>query len=462
MKKVVILFLLIPFAFFGQIKNVTLLDQWSDTSLITNSSSVRYSGCFSFVYEGSEYGVIGSTEGAHIFKITSENQLQFIDKIEGSFVSSQAITREYAIYNNYLYAIGDEGPASLQIIDLTYLPDSAVLSAEIQDDRVGKAHNICIDSLNELMYLCSVTPIINGQEASLIPLRVFSLNNPLSPAILFDGFNDLDEVHDIEVRDQFAIMNCGYQGIRIYDFTNPATPVYINNLEFYQEQGYNHQGSLSSNGEVYVFADETPGTRIKKCSVGTDYTIQVEQFFGVENSPYDKTAHNIEILGNLAYVAYYNEGLRVYDLRTNPPAEVAAYDTHTDLEGNEFSMWGAWGIEANISKNRVLVSDRISGFYLFEFNREFFEQAISPSTVNCSPNPVYSGEYISVRSANDQITTFSITLVDDKGKEVLKEEITDKSYTKLHIDLAQGTYFLRIEFTDELYLTREMIKIIVL
>jgi choice-of-anchor B domain-containing protein len=462
MNKALILIFLFPFVLFSQIKNVTLLDQWSDTSLITNSSSVRYSGCFSFVYEASEYAVIGSTEGAHIFKITSENQLHFIDKIEGSFVSSQAITREYGVHNNYLYAIGDEGSASLQIIDLTFLPDSVVLSAEIQDDRVGKAHNIYIDSLNELMYLCSVTPIVSGQEVSLIPLRVFSLENPLSPIIIFDGFNDLDEVHDIEIRDQFAIMNCGYQGIRIYDFTNPATPVYINNLEFYQEQGYNHQGSLSSDGKVYVFADETPGTRIKKCSVGTDYTIQVEQFFGVENSPYDKTAHNIEILGDLAYVAYYNEGLRVYDLRTNPPTEVAAYDTHTDLAGNEFSMWGAWGIEADISKNRVLVSDRISGFYLFEFDREFFEQVISPSSVSCFPNPVYSGEYITVRSANDQITTFSITLVDDKGKEVLKEEITDKSYTKIHIDLAQGTYFLRIEFTDELFLNREMIKIIVL
>ena len=462
MNKLLILIFLFPFALFSQIKNVTVLDQWSDTSLITNSSSVRYSGCCSFVYEASEYAVIGSTEGAHIFKITSENQLQFIDKIEGSFVSSQAITREYGVHNNYLYAIGDEGPASLQIIDLTFLPDSVVLTTEIQDDRVGKAHNIYIDSLNELMYLCSVIPIVSGQETSLIPLRVFSLDNPLSPAILFDGFNDLDEVHDIEIRNQFAIMNCGYQGIRVYDFTNPATPVYINNLEFYQEQGYNHQGSLSSDGEVYVFADETPGTRIKKCSVATDYTIQVEQFFGVENSPYDKTAHNIEILGNLAYVAYYNEGLRIYDLRTNPPSEVAAYDTHTDNPGNEFSMWGAWGIEADISRNRVLVSDRISGLYLFEFNREFFEQVISPSSVSCFPNPVYSGEYISVRSANDGITTFSITLVDAKGKEVLKKEITDKSYTNIHIDLAQGTYFLRIEFTDELFLNREMIKIIVL
>jgi len=462
MNKTAALFILLPFAFFSQIKNVTLLDQWSDTSLITNSSSVRYSGCFSFVYEASEYGVIGSTEGAHIFKITSENQLQFIDKIEGSFVSSQAITREYGVYNNYLYAIGDEGPASLQIIDLTYLPDSLVVVAEIQDDRVGKAHNICIDSLNELMYLCSVTPIINGQEASLIPLRVFSLSNPLSPAIIFEGFSDLDEVHDIELRDQIAIMNCGYQGIRVYDFTNPTTPVYVNNLEFYQEQGYNHQGSLSLDGKVYVFADETPGTRIKKCTIETDYTIQVQHLFGVDNNPYDKTAHNIEIVGSLAYVAYYNEGLRVYDLRTDPPIEVASYDTHTDNPGNEFSMWGAWGIEAGLPSKRILVSDRISGLFLFEFNSAFFEQFISPSFISYSPNPVVSGEVISVRNANDRISAFSVALVDGRGKIVYEENIVDRSYTAIPMNFAQGTYMLKIEYTEELFLHRETIKIVVL
>ena len=130
---------------------------------------------------------------------------------------------------------------------------------------MGKAHNICIDSLSGNLFLCSVKPLINGQESSLIPLRVFSLIDPLSPALVFEGFNDLDEVHDIEVRDQIAILNCGFQGIRVYDFSDPSAPIYLSNLEFYQEQGYNHQGSLSEDAKTYVFADETPGTKIKKC-----------------------------------------------------------------------------------------------------------------------------------------------------------------------------------------------------
>ena len=461
MRGLLIFVLFLPLLVYGQIKNVSLLDQWSDTSLITNSSHVRYSGCYYFAQNELDYAIIGTTEGFHIFEITTDSKLRLIDSIQARYVSSQAITREYAHYGDFLYAIGDEGDASLQIIDLTNLPNTVSLVAEIQDERVGKAHNIHIDTARALMYLCLVTPIVNGSETSMMPIRVYSLENPLSPQVIFSGIDDLDEVHDLEVRGEVAILSCGFQGIRVYDFTDPTSPIYLSNLEFYQEQGYNHQGSLSEDGKTYVFADETPGTKIKRCSVSEDYTLQVQQLFGVENLPYDKTAHNIEVIGDLAYVAYYNDGLRIYDLRNNPPNEIATYDTHTDLPGNEFSMWGAWGIEAEISNNRIVVSDRISGLYLFGFDRAFFEQAKSPLSLSSYPNPVSSGGLLSVRTAHDDISTFSITLKDQAGKEVLKKESIENTYTTIALNIAQGTYFLTIEFPEELFLHNETIKVVV-
>ena len=64
--------------FAQEIKNVQLLDKWSEDTLLTNSSNVRYSSCWGFEYQDREYAVIGSTEGAHFFELTSDNELRLI------------------------------------------------------------------------------------------------------------------------------------------------------------------------------------------------------------------------------------------------------------------------------------------------------------------------------------------------------------------------------------------------
>ena len=343
MKYLFFVFYISIFHLFGQeVKNITLLDHWYSDTIITNSSQVRFSSCWAFEQNGKEYGIIGSTEGAHFFELTAADTFRFIDFVPGRFVSSQAINREYKHYKNYVYAVCDDGTSSLQIIDVSYLPDSVHLVADLRDEYFGKTHNLFVDSANQLLYLCKVTPVVSGVESSMVPLRVYSLSNPENPIIVWQSPDEIQDVHDVYVRDNIAILNCGYDGIRVYDFTNPSNPIYLNNLTVYQEQGYNHQGWLSPNGKTYVFADETSGTRIKKANFNSDYSIDIVSFFGTPNVPYNKTAHNIHCTDEFAFVSYYNDGLRIYDLRLNPPREIAAYDTYIDNSiTNNFSMWGA-------------------------------------------------------------------------------------------------------------------------
>src|SRR6218665_501343 len=262
-----LLFLLSACSFFSWTQgsmNMTLLAHEYQDSLICNSSLSRYSDCYGFTWENEEYAVIGSTEGTHFYQITSNNELLPKGFIPGRYVNMSVSHRDYTTYQNYLYAVCDEGISDLQIIDLQYLPDSVHLAKE-DSIQFGRVHNIFIDPVEQKFYSLIHRSTVNTQMIDK-PMKIFSLADPLNLVELWSGPNDVEEVHDAYVRDGLAFLNCGYDGLRIYDFTNTASPTYLESLTFYQDQGYNHQGWLTPDGTTYIFADETAGKRVKKCS----------------------------------------------------------------------------------------------------------------------------------------------------------------------------------------------------
>ncbi|MFM7682813.1 MAG: T9SS type A sorting domain-containing protein, partial [Bacteroidota bacterium] len=293
-----------------------------------------------------------------------------------------------------------------------------------------------------------VTPVLNDTETSMIPLRVFSIADLTNPILLWQSPVEIQDVHDIYVRDNLVILNCGYDGIRVYDFSNPSNPIYLSNLEVYQQQGYNHQGWLCPDGETYVFADETAGTLVKKAKLKNDFSIEIESFFGRPNAPYNKTAHNIHCTNEFAFIAYYNDGLRIYDLRLNPPREIAAYDTYNDNElTNNYSMWGAWGIHALLPSGRILVSDRNTGFYMFDFNRDFFLNQAADE-VMVYPNPIQENQPLTIRMPYDKTNEFSFEMYDLNGKKINENSILNQSFVEIEPPNVSGIYFLKVNHLD--------------
>ena len=430
-----------------------MVDRWFSDTLITSSTKVRYSGCWGFTYLGKEYSVIGSTEGYHFFQLSDSDSLRPCGFIEGRFNSAQVIHREIKTFGHYAYLICDEGNSSLQIADLQYLPDSVVKVADIQDNRFGKIHNLFIDTSSAMLYACLITPMPNGTMLNKIPLRVFSLNNPLDPLLLWEGPNDIPEVHDCFVRNNVAILNCGMDGIRIYDFSDPVTPILKNDLTFYQDQGYNHQGWLSPDGGTYVFADETSGKRIKKCKIDPDLSLTIESYFGT-NFLNNSVPHNIMTDNDFAYVAYYNEGLRIYDIRYSP-VEIAAYDTYT--EDSYFNMNGAWGVYSNYPSRRIIVSDRQNGLFLFRWNRDLFLTP-APESFELYPNPLQKGEISVLRSANDEIINFYARLVDPTGHVLQEYRSNNDSFINITAPSHAGLYLIEIAYKNYLGETIKLFK----
>jgi len=418
------------------------LDNWQDNSLIANSSENRYSDCVGYKINGKEYASIGSTEGIHFFEISNENKLNEIDFIQGGLSATSVYTRDLKVYGNYLYAVCDEG-GGMQIIDLSYLPDSANLIST-NDSTFAQVHNLFFDTDNALMYACDVTQTF-ASSTQTYPMQVYSVANPLSPTLLYSGPTGISDVHDAFVKNNIAYLNCGFDGVRVYDFSNPSSPVLLQNINIYPNQGFNHQGWLTPNGQTYIFTDETPGSRIVKCEVANDNTITIRTRFGT-NIENNSVAHNVHLTNEFAFVSYYNEGLRIFDIRYSQPQEIAFYDTY--LQESNFKLNGVWGVYAGFSSERIIISDRISGLYLMDFDRSIFAGNNSKPFI-VYPNPALTGENITIKLNDDEINSFTATIYNSIGQKIHSESFSEQNYGQLKIDVSAGLYSVQIIYTDK-------------
>lgn len=426
-------------------KNVNLLDHWKVDTLLS-AQGITFNEVWYFERNKRDYAVLGSTEGTHFFEIGADDQLKYIDFIPGDFRSAQVHNRDFRDFGDYLYAVADQGQSSaLQIINIAHLPDSVFLE-KTDDVNWNRTHTICIDKSSALLYACTFRPPLGHPDWFYRPLKVFSLADPLNPELVFSGFSGIDEVHYAYVRGDTAFLNCGFDGLRIYDFSTPSNPVLLGLLNIYNDQGYNHSGWLSEDGKTYYFTDESLGKRIKMVDVRDIANPKIIRLIGTQNFG-STIAHHVIPVGNLIYVSYYTEGLRIFDTRT-PTHEIAHYDTYP-LSTN-FPMNGAWGVMPFRDGNRILVSDRTFGLFLFGFDHHLFSLMQSDNLFQLFPNPLNSGAELFIKLSDVNTSEFQVKIFDSAGKKVFEADYENQSFAKLRVNLAQGIYHVSITYQNYL------------
>ncbi|MEZ4922212.1 MAG: choice-of-anchor B family protein [Crocinitomicaceae bacterium] len=410
-------------------KNVLLLDHWMDTNLTLGVEDARLSDVWGFDQNGGLYCAVGTTEGVSFFQI-DQGQLNLVDEMAGAFQGYTVVHRDMKTYRNYLYAVGDEGTATLQIFDLSYLPDSV---SKVYDSNAlfTVCHNIYIDTLNAKLYACGSNN--NG-------MKVIDISNPENPTLIYN-YTQVPYVHDCYVRNDTAFLNCGYDGLKIYDFSG-AIPIELGLLDFYADQGYNHSGWMSPNGKLYAFCDETLGAKIKLCQLNEYSMIKVDQTFGTDDY-LNYTPHNIYLTNELAFVAYYNEGLRVFDLARSPIKEVGKYDTFH--QETEYTLNGAWGIYVFEKEELILVSDRQNGLYLLSFPIALYEA--SNSQISVYNTPFVDGQSILLPKDLFLEDDLTFTISDIDGK-VIYKQASYVNWVNLPQTLSAGSYVYGIYDKD--------------
>ena len=410
--------------------NVELLDHWNDTLVPNNGFGATFNEVWGFVQNDEEYAVIGSSVGTHFFRITTNDEFEEITMIPGAF-QGPVVHRDYHDHNGYLYAICQQGSSTLQIMDLQYLPDSVSVVYD-SDTLFNVAHNVFVDTAMAKLYVC-------GPPGAA--MTVYSIDDPIDPVFL-GFFFETDYVHDCFVRNDTAYLNCGGQGLFVYDFSQSILfPDLLGSLTSYTDQGYNHAGWLSVDGNKYVFSDETQAMRMKVCDVSDLTDIQVQGLFNSEQDS-GTVPHNVMIKEDIVYVSHYNDGLQIFNVSdpTNP-VKVGYYDTWLGPDDSHFK--GAWGIYAFLPSGRLLISDRQSGLYLFNFTQPVgIADHGTEIEFSLYPNPNNGSFYLEGEALKNDL---QLALFDISGKEVWSGKNNGSERINIQTeDLNSGIYLMRL------------------
>ena len=415
-------------------QTANLLFQWQDTTLVGSGLyDNTYNECWGMVVNDREIAIIGSTAGTHFFDVTDPANSSEVAFVGGAYTGGGVIHRDYHDYDGYLYVVCDEGSSStLQIIDVSGLPDT-INTVYDSNNLLTKSHNIYIDTATAKLYAC----------ASNSEMDVYDLQTPTNPILIY-SYNAVGHVHDAFVRNDTAFLNCGYEGLRVMDFSMVSTigdqPTLLAEYEGYTQSGYNHSGWLNDDGTVYIMQDENHGLDVKILDVSDLSNIEIHTTFNSGVDP-QSMAHNGIIKGDLAYIPYYHDGLRVFDISDpSNPIQTWKYDTYAP--NSHASYKGAWGVYPYLPSGNIIVSDMQTGLYLFECGTPtaIIENKL---THNLFPNPAATQFTIQNSSAE------TFTLYNSLGAKVLEQEIHKNQTTIYRENLSNGLYFYTLNKKGE-------------
>lgn len=426
-------------------QNITLLANWFDPAVQPEPVyQIKYSGIWGWADgTGNEYAIIGSSDGYYFVNVTNPAAPVVSDYVAGTH--TLCIWREIKTYSHYAYLISDDGPANtFQIVDLQYLPDS-VHVVHNSNTIFARAHTLYIDG--NKMYCASVKG--GSQFGTNTSMAVFSLANPEVPVLLRKLSDDFtlptSPAHDMYVRNDTVFVSAGYDGLFIFRYDEGTNHfVYLGSITAYPAQGYNHSSALTDDGHTLVFADEVPdGLPCKTADVSDFNNLSVNTTF---SSNVGATPHNPFIVGKTCYIAYYQDGLQVFDVsNVNSPFRVGYFDTYYQNPAGSYlnpPYQGAWGAYPYLPSGNCLVSDMQNGLFVLDVSAVQSVKSVAAAAFDIYPNPVTAGSDLQF-SFRGMENSGTFVLNDISGRTIAEETISSVNGGKFPLPSAEtGLYTL--------------------
>lgn len=432
-------------------QNINLLSVWDDLSVPAEPGyGIRYNGVWGWDDGlGHEYALLGATNGVYFIDITNPALPVEVDFVPGR--RDSCIWREIKTYDHFAYLVSDDGaPNSFQIVDLQYLPDSVSVVYD-GTSIFERSHTIFVDG--DKLYTGTVK---GGQFANTAALAVFSLTNPLQPTLLrklntdYPSLLNSNQVHDMFVRNDTVYASCGFDGLFLFKYNTVVNNFsLLGSFTSYPSQGYNHSSALTEDGSTLVFMDEVPsGLPVKVLDVTDFSNLTMKSTFSSNVGP---TPHNPFMVGTTCYIAYYQDGLQVYDVSTpTNPVRLGYFDTHNQTAfGGPYPSppyQGAWGAYPYFSSGNVIVSDMQNGLFVLDPTPMFasVNEINNTNSFTLFPNPSAENQLVNITLNQAPTEKVRLELTDLQGKVLTTEIKSDKNFSFSTKGMASGLYFVSI------------------
>lgn len=416
--------------FYTVAQNVDLL------GTLNTQPGFDYSDIWGYAANGREYALMGITNGTSIIDVTNPASPVEVDVIPGPPAPPYE-WRDIKTHLNYAYIIseGTGVGSGVQIVDLSYLPDSASW-VNTYNATFSSSHNI---------YIADGYAYVVGTSSG--GMHILDLSNPVNP-VQTAYYSASGYIHDVYVWNDTAYVSSAntYDVVDVSDKSNPqlvSTSAALPGI-------YAHSGWLTEDKQYFIATDEFNVRDITVWDLQdrTTWDLVVSNWQMSGTSP----VHNVFVLGNYVHISYYKDGYVVLDI-TDPtnPQFAGQYDTYPSSGGGTYN--GAWGVYPYLPSGNIIVSDMSTGLYVLEFNPQVTSNEEELNLVNDFnlqqnyPNPFNPSTKISFHLNESGFV--SLKIYDVLGNEISTLVNESKAAGVYEVNfgadnLPSGTYLARL------------------
>lgn len=378
-------------------KNIDLLSHLALSDFSSSPSAANDIWGHVDLNDGSEYAIIGVSNGVAVVNVTDPSNPVEVGTISGK----TDIWRDVKVYQYfddtinlwraYAYATIDGSSDYVTVIDLNHLPNS--ISLVKRSKVVAQAHNVYISNVDHSLNtaLPGKTPSLQLTGANTFSgaFHSYSLEDPENINLLTNNSAGSGYTHDgasLVITDNRVKNNCqsdaescivfidfNEKEMKLWDITNAKNAKLLSSAEYNdvaKANQYVHSGWGTEDQQFIFVHDEFDEYRGGLNSTVRVFEIsdlanpqQVGQWTGSTRA----IDHNGFVRGNRYYMSNYERGLTVLDI-TDPatPTEIGFFDTFTPSDNASFN--GAWGAYPYLPSGNILISDINSGLYVVKDN----------------------------------------------------------------------------------------------